>query len=79
MTDSLGGGAVVAVGLYLTAILGVGYAARRRRTGESLADFYLAGRQLTGPVLLLTLYATSTAATPSSAIPARRTASASRG
>ncbi|MCY4507568.1 MAG: sodium:solute symporter family protein, partial [Acidobacteria bacterium] len=58
MTESLGGGAVLAVGLYLTAILGVGYAARRRRTGESLADFYLAGRQLTGPVLLLTLYAT---------------------
>ncbi len=58
MTGSLGGGAVLAVGLYLTAILGVGYAARRRRTGESLADFYLAGRQLTGPVLLLTLYAT---------------------
>ena len=58
MTDSLGGGAILAVTLYLTAILGVGYAARRRRTGESLADFYLAGRQLTGPVLLLTLYAT---------------------
>ena len=58
MTESLGGGAILAVGLYLTAILGVGYAARRRRTGESLADFYLAGRQLTGPVLLLTLYAT---------------------
>jgi len=55
---SLGGGAVVAVGLYLTAILAVGYAARRLRTSESLADFYLAGRQLSGPVLLLTLYAT---------------------
>ena len=58
MTESLGGGAVLAVGLYLAAVLGVGYAARRRRTGDSLADFYLAGRQLTGPVLLLTLYAT---------------------
>ena len=58
MSESLGGGALLAVGLYLTAILGVGYAARRRRTGESLADFYLAGRRLTGPVLLLTLYAT---------------------
>ena len=58
MTGSLGGGAVLAAGLYLTVILGVGYAARRRRTGESLDDFYLAGRRLSGPVLLLTLYAT---------------------
>ena len=56
--NGLGGGAGLAVGLYLAAILGVGYAARRRRSGESLAEFYLAGRQLTGPVLLLTLYAT---------------------
>ena len=58
MTGSLGGGAVLAVGLYLAAILAVGYAARRQRGEESLAEFYLAGRQLTGPVLLLTLYAT---------------------
>ncbi len=56
--SGLGGGAGFAVGLYLAAILAVGYAARRRRSGESLAEFYLAGRQLTGPVLLLTLYAT---------------------
>ena len=58
MTGSLTGGAGVAVGLYLAAILAVGYAARRQRGEESLAEFYLAGRQLTGPVLLLTLYAT---------------------
>ena len=51
-------GASLAVGVYLAAILAVGYAARRRRQGESLAEFYLAGRQLGGPVLLLTLYAT---------------------
>ena len=51
-------GAGLAVGVYLAAILAVGYAARRRREGESLAEFYLAGRQLGGPVLLLTLYAT---------------------
>ena len=56
--SGLGGGAGLAVGLYLAAILTVGYAARRRRSSESLAEFYLAGRQLTGPVLLLTLYAT---------------------
>ena len=58
MTGSLGGGAGVAVGLYLTAILVVGYTARRRQASNSLSDFYLAGRQLSGPVLLLTLYAT---------------------
>lgn len=58
MSGSTGGGAGIAVGLYLAAILAVGYTARKRRTGESLADFYLAGRQLGGPVLLLTLYAT---------------------
>ena len=51
-------GAGLAVGVYLAAFLAVGYAARRRREGESLAEFYLAGRQLGGPVLLLTLYAT---------------------
>ena len=56
--SGLGGGAVLAVGLYLVAILVVGYAARRRRADDSLAEFYLAGRQLSGPVLLLTLYAT---------------------
>ena len=54
----LGSGAGLAVGVYLAAILAVGYAARRQREGESLAQFYLAGRQLGGPVLLLTLYAT---------------------
>ncbi len=58
MSAGLGTGPVLAVGLYLAAILVVGYAARRRRASDSLSDFYLAGRQLSGPVLLLTLYAT---------------------
>ena len=58
MTGSLGSGAIIAVGLYLAAILAIGYAARRHRADESLAEFYLAGRRLSGPVLLLTLYAT---------------------
>ena len=58
MTGGLGTGPILAVGLYLTAILVVGYAARRRRASNSLSEFYLAGRQLSGPVLLLTLYAT---------------------
>ena len=44
-------GAGLAVGVYLAAILAVGYAPRRRREGASLAEFYLAGRQLGGPVL----------------------------
>ena len=58
MTGSLGSGDIIAVGLYLAAILAIGYAARRHRADESLAEFYLAGRRLSGPVLLLTLYAT---------------------
>jgi len=58
MTDSLGGDAVIAVGLYLAVILAVGYAARRKRSIQTLSEFYLAGRRLGGPVLLLTLYAT---------------------
>ena len=58
MSGSLGGGAGIAVGLYLAVVLALGVAARRQRTGDSLAEFYLAGRQLSGPVLLLTLYAT---------------------
>ena len=51
MTDGRGTGPVLAVGLYLAAILVVGYAARRHRASDSLSDFYLAGRQLSGPVL----------------------------
>ncbi len=58
MSGAPGGVAGVVVGLYLVAILVVGYVARRRQATESLAEFYLAGRQLSGPVLLLTLYAT---------------------
>ena len=58
MTGSFGSDAVLAVVLYLAAILAVGYAARRKRSSEDLAEFYLAGRKLSGPVLLLTLYAT---------------------
>ncbi|MBM62513.1 MAG: sodium:pantothenate symporter [Acidobacteria bacterium] len=58
ITGSLGRDAVIAVSLYLAAILAIGYAARRKRSVETLAEFYLAGRQLNGPVLLLTLYAT---------------------
>ena len=55
---SLGLGAGVAVSVYVIAVLSVGYAARRARRDSSLSEFYLAGRSLSGPVLLLTLYAT---------------------
>ena len=39
MTDGLGTGPILAVGLYLTAILVVGYTARRRRASDSLSEF----------------------------------------
>ena len=57
MTMSLGAGSVVAVGLYLTLLVAIGYRSRRAGT-QGLSDFYLAGRSLGGFVLLLTLYAT---------------------
>ena len=52
MTGSLSRDAVIAVSLYLAAILGIGYTARRKRSVETLTEFYLAGRQLNGPILL---------------------------
>ncbi|MFQ5793394.1 MAG: hypothetical protein ACE5JI_23225, partial [Acidobacteriota bacterium] len=53
-----GVGVTVVLGVYLLSILGLGLYARHARRSESLSDFYLAGRSLGGPVLLLTLYAT---------------------
>ena len=58
MNLSLALGAGVAVGLYLVVLVAVGYATRRRGAQTGLGDFYLAGRNLGGFVLLLTLYAT---------------------
>ncbi|MYK88017.1 MAG: sodium:solute symporter family protein, partial [Acidobacteria bacterium] len=58
MSPSLALGAGAAVGLYLLVLISVGYATRRRGARTSLGDFYLAGRNLGGFVLLLTLYAT---------------------
>ena len=55
---SLGLGAAGGVGLYLAVLIAVGYATRRRGGHAGLGDFYLAGRDLGGFVLLLTLYAT---------------------
>ncbi len=51
-------GAVLFVGGYLVLLLGLGCLAKRRRTSNSLSEFYLAGRNLGGFVLFLTLYAT---------------------
>ena len=58
MSSSLALGAGAAVGLYLVVLISVGYATRRRGAQTGLGDFYLAGRNLGGFVLLLTLYAT---------------------
>ncbi len=55
---SLAVGAGAAVGLYLLVLVAVGYATRRRGAQAALGEFYLAGRSLSGFVLLLTLYAT---------------------
>ena len=54
----LGPGGLVAVGVYLVALVGVGIAGRMAREQDSLNDFYLGGRNLGFFVLLLTLYAT---------------------
>jgi len=53
-----GVGAAIFVGVYLLAMLGIGYLARRARRSDSLDDFYLAGKGLGTFVLFLTLYAT---------------------
>ena len=58
MNVSLALGAGAAVGVYLAVLVGVGYVTRRRGGGADLDEFYLAGRNLGGFVLLLTLYAT---------------------
>ena len=56
--SGFGSGALVVVGLYLVMMIGVGWIGRLRRQSDSMADFYLAGRSMGLPVLLLTLYAT---------------------
>ncbi|MFH1571054.1 MAG: sodium:solute symporter family protein [Gemmatimonadota bacterium] len=55
---ALGPGALTLVGLYLLSMVGIGWLGRTRRQGDSLADFYLAGRSMGFAVLFLTLYAT---------------------
>ena len=53
-----GKGALIFIGLYLLSMIGVGWIGRMRRQGNSMADFYLAGRSMGLVVLFLTLYAT---------------------
>jgi len=49
---------IAAFGVFLAALVVLGYRAKRARRDESLGDFYLAGRGLGPAVLLATLYAT---------------------
>ena len=58
MNLSLTLAASVTIGVYLAAVVWVGYATRQRGGAASLGEFYLAGRNLGGFVLLLTLLAT---------------------
>ena len=53
-----GPGALIVVAAYLLSMIAIGWWGKQRREGNSLADFYLAGRSLGLGVLFLTLYAT---------------------
>ncbi|MEE2777263.1 MAG: sodium:solute symporter family protein [Acidobacteriota bacterium] len=54
----LGNGALVVMGVYLLAMLGIGWLGRVNRKEESLRDFYLGGSSFGVGVLFLTLFAT---------------------
>ncbi len=49
---------LLSIGVYLLLLIGLGLLAKKKRTSNSLKDFYLAGSGLGTFVLLLTLYAT---------------------
>ena len=55
---TLGLAAGFAVCIYLVILIAVGYVTQRHSNHSDLDNFYLAGRNLGGFVLLLTLYAT---------------------
>ena len=55
---TLGVGAGIAISIYLLILITVGYLTKQHHERNGLGDFYLAGRNLSGFVLLLTLYAT---------------------
>ena len=77
----MGFGTAVAAALaaYIAALAVLGLRARAARRGESLADFYLAGRGLGGVLLLFTLYATQYSGNTLVGYPGRPTGWASRG
>ncbi|MDP6506807.1 MAG: sodium:solute symporter family protein, partial [Planctomycetota bacterium] len=54
----LGTGGMVFMGAYLVSLLLVGVVGRMARKENTLADFYLSGRNMGMFVLLMTLYAT---------------------
>lgn len=54
----LGIGSIAFILVYLLTLLGVGWVARRSRRDGSLGDYYLGGRNMGLPVLMLTLFAT---------------------
>lgn len=51
-------GLLVGCALYVAALLVIGWRSRRARRGDSLSEFYLAGRSLGTLILLFTLFAT---------------------
>jgi len=57
---TLEGSSAILVGclVYLASLISIGWWSRRARRGNSLSDFYLAGRSLGSAVLLFTLFAT---------------------
>lgn len=57
---TLEGSTAILVGclVYLSSLIGIGWWSRQVRRGDSLSDFYLAGRTLGSTVLLFTLFAT---------------------
>ena len=58
LTGGFGWGAVLAVGIYLLALILVGLLAHSKRDSQKLGAFYLAGRNIGTLVLVLTLFAT---------------------
>lgn len=60
MTDSIsvGPGILIALGIYLLFLIGIGWMGRRSQKGKTLSEFFLAGRSFGFVVLFLTLYAT---------------------
>jgi Na+/proline symporter len=60
MTKMLEGSRALLTGcaVYIASLLAIGAWSRRVRSGDTLSDFYLAGRSLGTLVLLFTLFAT---------------------